>query len=220
MSEIVTIDGPLGPFKIPTGVHPRTREVCEQLSRQVFAGEYDAPELPGSVRDVIDIGAGWGAFAVWGIARWPGINLTCYEPHEAAAAVLCENLAEIHYPGPVGAVHAIRRAVTTNPNPKLNGCEDWGAYHVAPPDDTCAWPVPVVHPRELLPCDVLKVDAEGCEGEILEHYRHVAKCRALLIEWHSPELRRRTNAVALRNGFRCVKCPVVDVSFGVSIWVK
>src|ERR1700755_1736626 len=62
-----TIEGPLGPFEIPETAHPRTTEVCDLLTRQVFEGEYDHPDLPkflsyggpsmGAMPVIVDIGA-------------------------------------------------------------------------------------------------------------------------------------------------------------------
>lgn len=40
---------------------------------------------------------------------------------------------------------------------------------------------------DLPPCDVLKLDVEGCAREILEHYPHLRGCSAVLCEWDSSE---------------------------------
>ena len=220
-----TIDGPLGPFKIPTSAHPRTREVCEYLSRQVFGdaetlGEYDSPELPSFENfppAVIDVGAGWGAFSVWARKKWPGCGIFCYEPHDAAADVLVANTSGNPL---VGSVALVRAAVTTDPAPRMNGAEDWGAHHISTVDDTCAWPVRGIHPRVLPPCDVLKMDCEGSETEVMEHYPHLATCRALLIEFHTVEKRARVTGVALEAGFVRVKAAPENASYGVDVWVK
>lgn len=216
----VTIEGPLGPFKIPTTAHPRTREVCEQISRQVFEGEYDHPELPIGPLTVIDVGAGWGAFSAWALKRWPGGCVFGYEPHAEAADVYEENLRPfLGRPGRIDAV-LVRAAVTTDPAPRINGCEDWGAYHLAPATDTCARRVNGVDPSELPPCDVLKIDAEGAEVEILAGYLQLEFCRALLVEYHSLELRRAVFEIAGAAGFRCVKAPPETESFGPTVWVR
>ena len=235
-----TIDGPLGPFKIPTSAHPRTREVCEYLSRQVFGdaetlGEYDSPELPAFNRVtttkaegdpveytqseyavILDVGSSWGPFTCWAYAKWPGSVIHCYEPHDEASSVFVQNVATI----PHGHVALYRVAVTIDPAPKINGCEDFGAYHVASVDDTCARPVVGLHPRDLPRCDILKVDIEGGEVDLLEHYPHLATCRALLIEFHSFEKRERVTAVALDAGFVRAKAAPENASYGVDVWTK
>lgn len=227
MSDENVIDGPLGPFRIPMSVHPRTREVCEQISRQVFDGEYDAEDLQHVVfprnLDVIDIGAGWGAFTVWAMWKWPGCRIWTYEPHEEAAIVLYQNVLsnagfgdERRY----GDVRFSRQAVTIDPAPKMNGCEDWGAYHVTAADDACGRPVAGIHPRDLPPCDILKVDTEGSEVDILENYPHLSSCTALLVEFHSFPLKVRVFEIAQAAGFRCVKEPPESASFGVTVWVR
>jgi len=223
---MITIDGPLGPFRIPESAHPRTAEVCEQLSRQVFNGEYDDPGLPqellgwgGDPAVVIDIGASWGPFVVWAMKKWPGIAVIAFEPHAEAADVLVENTTHALISGN-GYVELFRRAVTTDPAPKMNGAEDWGAHHIAAADDTCAWPVEGFHPRDLPPCDVLKVDCEGAEIEVLSEYPHLATCCALLIEWHSPEKRDRVREIAIGAGFQCLRETPDPATYGISLWVK
>jgi uncharacterized NAD(P)/FAD-binding protein YdhS len=44
-----------------------------------------------------------------------------------------------------------------------------------------------MHPGELPPADILKVDTENCEREILDHYRHLSQVKAVMLEYHSPD---------------------------------
>ena len=61
-----------------------------------------------------------------------------------------------------------------------------------------------IYAGKLPPCDVLKIDAEGSARKILEKYRHLATCKAVLVEWDSqPEylwMRKHLH----EQGFRCI----------------
>lgn len=211
------IDGPIGLFSIPESENPRTRESCEVLTRQVWDGCYDHPDLPlWPAQRILDIGAGWGAFSAWALSKWPVARITAYEPNAKAVPYYRENLAlAMHV---AGTVQLIEAAVTINPSPTLNGCEDWGSYHVALADDTCAWSVRGVHPRELPRADIVKCDVEGLEIEVLEHYRYLTDCKALLVEWHSPEKAEQVREICEFAGFRCLRNE--GGTYGVSIWRK
>ena len=225
----ITIAGPLGPFLIPDTCE-RTRKHCEALTRQVFDGEYHHPDLlklecktGGLGLTAVDIGAGWGAFTVWVVAALGAHTVFAYEPH-AEAADLWERNSDAAQRTPGGLLRSpigcclTRAAVTTDPAPHLNGCEDWGSYHTH--NVLGGWPVPAVHPRDLPPCDILKADCEGCEVEVLEHYPHLSKCQALLVEYHGLDKRKRVFELAEAAGFRCVKAPAEDVDYGPTVWVR
>jgi hypothetical protein len=209
------IAGPLGPFGLPDA-DPRTRASTEILTRQIFEqGAYDHPELPTEgIRTILDIGAGWGAFAVWAMHRWPGANITCYEPHDRAAELLLENVTRYGVPG---LVAISRCAVTTEFAPRLNGCEDWGSYHTHGTGDG-GWPVSAIDPKYLPPCDLVKVDNEGCEIEFLENYPNTP--RVMLIEWHGSANRARVTEIAESRGYRCLRNDPEEPGYGVGVWVK
>ena len=207
---MTTIEGPLGPFIIPETDDPRTLMACKWITDGVFAGEYEHPELPLNIRTILDIGGGWGAFAVWARAKWgDGISVIAYEPHEAAAVYHEKN-------APWTAL--IRMAVTTQPAPRLFADADWGGAKTH--RQTEGVPVTPRHPSALPKVDLLKCDAEGVEAEILEHYPYLPELKALIYEFHSPELREECRAIAAR------RCPTFRQVFeekardyGVSIWL-
>jgi FkbM family methyltransferase len=203
-----TIDGPLGAFRIPSEP-PETSRICEGLTRAVWAGEYDHPELPTSgVASVLDVGAGWGAFAVWAHARWgTDLRIDGYDPHHEAIEYLRLNAPSVR-------VHQV--AVTVRPSPRLAVNEDWGGcsvHHDDPGRDVAA-----LHPRELPAADVLKIDAEGVEPEILEHYPHLGRLKALIYEFHHLAHRDAIRPLVARAGLRQVR-EDQDVTYGTSIWV-
>lgn len=212
--KTLSIEGPLGPFLIPDE-DPRTRDVCIALSRGVWGdggapGEYDHPELPvEGVSRVLDIGAGWGAFAVWAMKRWPGASVIGYEPHQEAA-----ELALLNAPG----LLLFGSAVTTDPQAVLNGCEDWGAWRTH--EEKGGRTVPLVHPQALPPCDVLKTDCEGCEAEVLWHYDHWDRVRAVLWEFHTPALAKECRDILLTRAFRPLSETPAERGYGPNVWVR
>lgn len=204
-----TIEGPMGPFYIPSEP-PETSRICEGLTRAVWAGEYDCQELTKEgISTIIDIGAGWGAFAVWALARWPSATIEAYEPHMEAAEYLVRNVPNI-------VLHHV--AVTARPNPLLAINEDWGACSVHHSDPGRA--VTPRHPELLPPVDLLKIDAEGVEPEIIESYqRHMGALKVLIYEFHNLEHKARLVELCSGHGLRQVR-EDQNVTYGTSIWVR
>lgn len=196
--------GPLGEFQIPE-TPDKTRDHVRTLTQQVFDGEYDHTELPtAGIRKILDIGCGWGAFAVWAYAKWLGAEIVGYDPHGEALQYFRRNA-----PFATG----IQRAITIDGAPFYGVSWEWGSGHTRGRSDGIR--VPAMHPRELPPCDVIKIDAEGVEPEVLEHYAHTLK--ALIYEYHSPKdaevLRSLCEARQLRN----LRHDTTD--YGTAIWV-
>jgi FkbM family methyltransferase len=203
-----SIPGPFGPFWLPSSDNPQTLENAKAITEEVWAGEYEHPELPADVGIVIDIGAGWGAFATWARKKWGPVTLIGFEPHVAAAALYRKN---------VPWSHLSEVAVTVEPNPKFYVDQYWSGGHTH--DRTEGVQVAALHPKDLPYAHVLKCDAEGVEAEVLEHYPHIQSLLALLIEWHTPALKAECHAlVAQRTGFRCLR-EETERGYGVSLWV-
>lgn len=152
----------------------------------VLEGEYSYPrETSEDVRIIIDIGCNVGAFILWATKWWPKARLIhAYEPHQAALKVAMFNASSL------GMVDFNRAAVTINTAPRL-ACEvaypsNWGGMNTV---SEIGEPVPAVHPKDLPPCDALKVDCEGCELEVFEHYPHLDRCKVVMFEYHRLEFR-------------------------------
>jgi FkbM family methyltransferase len=175
------IDGPYGPFAIPDA-WPQ----AEASMRAIWGpdGEYTYPrEKPEDVRTLIDVGANIGGFIVWARKWWPSLEeVYGYEPAEDAFMFLAHHNTS-------GNGRMTRAAVTTRTNVVLAvetaQPNNWGGRFAA---DAPTWPadkyLPTVHPRDLPPCDVLKLDCEGAELEIVETYPHLGACRVVLVEIH------------------------------------
>jgi FkbM family methyltransferase len=196
----VTLAGPLGDFLIPAGP-PKTREVCEFLTKLLWSGEYDHDAI-GEPDVILDIGAGWGGFAVWAAARWPRARrIICIEPHRQAFDLLKVNAAKIALSSPDRTVEFIEAAVTSDPDAVYSCHEDWGAGRTH--GQTSGVRVPIIHPRDLPPCDLAKCDAEGVEAEVLACYAHWAGLKALIYEWHDRSLHDHCQAICeVRGGMR------------------
>lgn len=199
--------GPLGEFRIPESPE-NTREHVRWLSSQVFAGEYDHAQLPTGVATILDIGCGWGAFAVWALTKWPQADLVGYDPHEEASRYFKHNAP--------WARHELA-AVTLEEHPLYGVGFEWGSGHTAGRTD--GLPVRAVHPIDLPPCDVMKIDAEGVEADVLLHYPHLTGVKTLLLEWHSPQLKAHCRRIVeARTQLRCV-AEEAERDYGVSILV-
>lgn len=193
-----TIFTPWGdPFAVPAGP-PETRRICEGLSRLLWeGGEYDHHELPvAGIRRVVDVGGGWGAFAVWARWRWgSGIELDIYEPHARGCDFIRHNDARAR-------VHQV--AVTVRGEARLLVNDDWGASSTHF-NDGRGVDVPVLHPDKLPEAEVLKIDAEGVEPEILDAYDWWDGLQLVAYEWHTPEHRALCRQiVTARGGMRCL----------------
>jgi FkbM family methyltransferase len=152
----------------------------------VLRGEYESG-YSGSQLTVLDIGANVGSFSLWANLRWPGSVIHAYEPHPETHAMLVRNVAGLN-------VTCHRVAVFPTDQPELPfhsrhaGDGEAGLvvsldrkYQAMPAERTFA--VPVVHPRALPACDVLKVDVEGAEAHILEAM-DLERISLILLEYH------------------------------------
>lgn len=203
------LDGPMGPFEVPDEP-ANTRDHVLWLTQGVWGGEYEHPEIPTTgIRRVLDLGACCGAFAVWAQRKWGSdIEIDCYDPHAAPLEFLRRN-------APAARVHEV--AVTTLEHPILCVHWDWGSASVYQQNEGVS--VTPMHPRELPPCDVLKVDAEGVEVEVLSEYLHLASVQVLLYEFHHADHRGVLHGMAERAGFRCLR-EEQTMTYGPSLWVR
>ena len=169
----------------------------------VLDGAYDVPGLEFDTPPrVLDLGANVGAFAVFAARRWPGAAIACYEPHPDHLRMLERNTAHlvpaptIHAYGVVGQGALGDVDLSTDagggrmrlwdPLPGKNGSGSRSFLKTDEHADTFT-DVPTIAASSLPPCQILKIDTEGCERSILESYPHLSTCRAVLCEWHSPE---------------------------------
>ena len=178
----------------------------------VLDGAYDIHGLSfDTPPTILDIGANVGAFSVWAVKRFPGAQIVAYEPHPEMAMMYTENMR---------GREARRVAVVGKPlsSPTIflaDGPHNPGERTVRPVKGThleTGLEVPWIAAKDLPPCDVLKIDAEGVEPEILANYPHLMKCTAVMLEWHSALHYRQIREFMMARGFHCL----VDRSRGDS----
>jgi len=164
-------------FHIP----PEWPTAAESM-QAIWSGEYSySRERPEDVRTVIDVGANIGGFIVWACEWWPTIErVEAYEPHHEAARICRTNVAHL------GRVNVWECAITTALRAHLApepGREDnWGGMRTH--GVNVGTSVDVMRPMDLPRCDLLKIDCEGCELEVLQHYPYLEDCRIVLVEIH------------------------------------
>jgi len=151
--------------------------------QEVFDGEYDLGGLEGlKAPRVLDIGSNVGAFTRWIQARCPGARVTAYEPDPGHVKLFRRNNPD---------AEIIEAAVTSQEAPRLHlGVSNSGMnslYFTPGASYEEAAPCAAVHPKDLPPCDLLKIDTEGSEVEILAGYRHLADVSVVVYEYHRAE---------------------------------
>lgn len=158
----------------------------------VLSGEYECG-LFGEGLEIVDIGANVGSFAIWASARWPGSNVTAYEPHPGTFAMLERNVASYEN------VRTVNKAVypTTTSHVSFHArfdgdgeggvaeCMEHTFLRVA--EERC-FEVPVIHPAQISAGDVLKIDVEGSEADIL-HHLDLSSTSVILIEFQNDKNR-------------------------------
>lgn len=214
--EAQTIAGPRGSFQIP--LKPEyVRKTCELLTHRVWAGEYEHPSLPKEgIEYVLDIGCCLGAFAVWALSKWPRlIHIQGYDPHEEALAFFKQNVC-------FSDAHCL--AVTTAPGPvEFHMYSDWGmcSTHYGSNNHGAGYErlVDTIHPKDLPCADLLKIDAEGVEGEICDNYPYLDKVKVLLVEYHDLTQKEQVRAAAAGAGLSLLEDHVEAGSCqGIYIW--
>ena len=165
--------------------------------QRVFAGCYDAPALSfGTPPSILDIGAHAGAATKFFLRRWPGCSVHAYEPHPELFEMCLRNFST------AGINHGsvVRVAISGDPSKTSIGLHERGTSLLGSStvmDDRVVSTivVPVMHPCDLPPADVVCIDVEGVEGEIVEGYRYWGTTRAVIVEVHSRAQSARIRSV-------------------------
>lgn len=156
---------------------------------KVLAGEYDIP-LQFDNGAIIDIGANVGAFAVWAAQRWPEARIFCYEPSKETFELLRTNTSAF-----AERMHlhnfAVGDASHTRLYRGLHNCGEASFFQLG--EQVADFEVVVTKGPEVLPLNakILKIDAEGCELEILKPLIAAGnEYAAILCEYHRESDRR------------------------------
>lgn len=149
---------------------------------ETVEGEYDVPGLQLEKPRILDLGSNIGLFSTWAAKRWPGAKIVAVEPHPINVEKLRRRVqglevdvlqaALVSLPG----VTAKLRIAVTNPGAhSLYDTGEQGSETVE---------VPTMHPANLPPADFVKIDTEGAELDILQHYPHLGGAKAVVMEYH------------------------------------
>lgn len=210
-----TIEGPRGLFVIPGEPADRSR-YSETCVRHVFEGEYNYErDRVEDVASIVDVGCNVGSFILWATqVWWPGRiqSIRAYDPNSAALTIAKINT--------VGLPVMLHPYAVTSAEPPVFFKEhiDWGGSR------TCGeWSgieVPSLHPRDLPAADVLKVDAEGVDPEVFEHYQHWDRVKVAMFEYHEEKDREPMMAACERAGLTMVRHHGSPPRQGIQIWVR
>lgn len=169
------------PFMCPPNIAP--------FLQKVFDGEYNVPiHLPQGAR-VIDLGGNYGSFALWAAHRWPGAQIMSFEPHPEVFKVLERNVAA--YPQIQVCNWGIGTPGMRILNDGVNNDGERSFHPVSGNLNPTGIHCEVRSPLTLPECDCIKLDIEGCEGEVLAPLIESGRRPSLiLLEYHNHSLRR------------------------------
>lgn len=170
--------------------------------KYVFEGEYESHHF-GSGLDILDIGANIGSFALWADMRWPGSNITCFEPNPGTFAYLERNVAR--RPNITIRNAAVYPGVGPRASFFSRYAGDGEAGLVAYATDTFrgevvrdAFDVRVVDPSALKSAHIVKLDVEGAEAAILRHL-DLARTELVLAEFQNRRNRDEMREILAQN---------------------
>jgi FkbM family methyltransferase len=180
---------------------------------QVLEGEYESGYVGERLR-VLDIGANAGAFSIWAAHRWPGSMIDAYEPNPGTFPLLqantlsypmirCHNLAV--YPSAGEKIAFTSRYPGDGEAGVVEALAD--TFRQGGRAEREFFDVPALHPRELPPADIVKIDVEGAEAEIVKHANFSAAA-LLLIEYQYSR-----NFEAIKAGLATEYDPILEQQF-------
>ncbi|MBI2617814.1 FkbM family methyltransferase [Candidatus Gottesmanbacteria bacterium] len=128
------------------------------LKEVILDGEYTLPEVVLTRRDtvVVDIGAGFGDYAILMARRFPWVKVYAFEPDPMYFSLLQKNIRQ----NLVGSVYPFKQAVSSIPE--------------------------IFKKAKISRIDVLKMDCEGCEFNIIKKgsSRMIKRVGKIVMEYH------------------------------------
>lgn len=173
--------------------HPvifRCPQDCLAGVGEVWSGQYSLAAPMRAPARVLDIGANVGAYALWARRMWPGCEVVCYEPHpELFRDFLRPNTRDD------AGIRCIQAGVGDPQHGVLRPGKDTrlcNSFYDIGRQGNATLSCRVVHPAEIEPAEVVKIDTEGAEGYIVEHLGFLPLW--LVLEYHTERLRERVQA--------------------------
>jgi FkbM family methyltransferase len=169
-------------------------EDMAQSIHEVLRGEYETG-YDGSDLSIVDIGANVGAFTLWANLRWPNSRIQAWEPHPGTFRMLLQNVSSLpnvtcHNAGVLTSDASHEPFFSTYAGDGESGFVSHlkSTFSDMRPEDT--FQAQVTSPRDIPPCDVLKIDVEGAEADILQHM-HLDDVSLIVVEYQNDENRRQ-----------------------------
>lgn len=158
-------------------------------------------EMSPPPRTILDIGAHIGAFALRAHAQWPDAAIRCYEPVAENYHGLAKNVS------PCRKIKAYRFAVRGfNGSDNIflgDQCVTCGFYQLGRQTHLTE-KVMCVDAAAIPSADLVKIDTEGCEGEILSRL-NLHETRALVMEYHRQDDPLLLKNIAAAAGFHLLE---------------
>lgn len=191
--------------------HLRHRTGDVAILNKIFARDralssYEPPSEVAAVLDaasaprILDVGANIGLFGLYALTRWPGAEITAFEPDPENFRVLSRTVAANDTENRWSAVCA----AASNAPGELRFAPGHGAKaHIAGAGDDGTISVTAIDffDQQGSGVDLVKMDIEGGEWEILSDPRFATlNARAIRLEWHvlkCPEPDARAAAIGL-----------------------
>jgi FkbM family methyltransferase len=176
------------------------------FARDRALSSYEPPAAVASALDstaaprILDVGANIGLFGVYALSRWPGAEITAFEPDPGNFEVLSRTIAA----NDSGERWTAVPAAVAGADGQLSFVPGQGAKaHLAGAGEQGAITVPAIDffDQQGDGVDLVKMDIEGGEWEILADPRLATlKARAIRLEWHTlmcPAADPRASAIGL-----------------------
>jgi FkbM family methyltransferase len=190
---------------------------CLPSIAEVWNGQYwCADALPPHVTmpTILDIGANVGAFSLWAKTKYRNATVYCYEPNPQTYAFLEQNLRNVVGIVPRGTAVGDPELTRLRAGKDTRLCAS--QYQLGRQEEPSI-PVEVLIPENLPVANIVKIDAEGAEGYIVEHMKFTPDY--LVVEYHSEDLLKRVSKAMLDRGV-----PVFSIErhdqIGIAKWVK
>jgi FkbM family methyltransferase len=173
------------------------------------------------IGSMLDIGAHVGAVSM--LARYhfgPALRVEAYEPHPTLAKMCADNFEAA---GVNGAVHeqAVCGAFSGRVDLAVRGDSLLGCSVAMRDRVVEKLSVRAVGSDELREVDVVKIDAEGSEADIVRHFRHWPRARALLVETHSRDAAHAVRQELAWHAFELVRAlEHVRFPYRLELWAR
>ena len=160
---------------------------CEILNGEAYPLLPDDVLPASSVKKIYDVGANVGASCVYWADNYPEAKIVAFEPCKDAFALLKANTSQLSvfcFPAAVGSSCRLDKLFHSDEG---NVCN---SMHANQEQARSYEQIKVVKASDQItaPCDILKIDTEGCEVQILATISEILDgIRAIYVEYHSED---------------------------------